>query len=334
MSKKKREMTLDESLRKQAWHGRLLNDRLRFMTSLVVPHPQFTHAVDEIAARSKRVQIQGRGSAFCVEAETGGGKTTLAETIQQTYPDIMTDELTIRRVVYFQVPPRPSSVSMSSAVLKALGDPRWFRGRADVLAQRSIHLLRECKTEIILLDNTHDIPERRTAKGVREVGNWIRDVIDHVPALFVSLGAKQGMDVFRANNQARRRSPATVHIAYFDYTTPPGISRLMRFLLELDICLPLSEMSDLSDLETAKRIGIVTNGIPDYIIKVVTEALEHAIKHGREKIVREDLHAAVQTLFEDACADDLNPFSVKTTLLRQLDQAGEPFEAWLEDGYV
>lgn len=334
MSKKTRKMTLNESLQKQAWHGRPLNDRLRFMTSLVVPHPQFTHAVDEIAARSKRVQIQEKGNAFCVEAETGGGKTTLAEIIQQAYPDIVTDELTIRRVVYFQVPPRPSSVSMSSSVLKALGDPRWFRGRADVLAQRSIHLLRECKTEIILLDNTHDIPERRTAKGVREVGNWIRDVIDHVPALFVSLGAKQGMDVFRANNQARRRSPATVHIAYFDYTTPSGISRLMRFLLELDICLPLSEMSGLSDLETAKRIGVVTNGIPDYIVKIVTEALEQAIKHGREKIVWEDLRAAVETLFEDACADDLNPFSDKTTLLRQLDQAGEPFEAWLEDGYV
>lgn len=333
MSKKKREITPEERCRKQAWCGRPLQDRLKFMASLAVPHPQFTHARDEIIERSRGIIMQDKGSAFCVEAESGGGKTTLAETIQETFPDIVTDELTIRRVVYFKVPPRPSSASMSSAVLEALGDPRWEKDKVNVRAKRAIHLLQECKTEIILLDNTHDIPERRTAKGVREVGNWIRDVIDDVPALFVSLGAKQGVDVFKANNQLRRRSSATVHIAYFDYTTPTGISRLMRFLLELDIRLPLSEMSDLSAIDTAKRIGIASNGIPDYIVKIVTEALKCSIKQDRETIAWEDLHAGVKKLFEDNCLDSLNPFSSGAAVLRQLDKAGEPFEAWLEDGY-
>lgn len=250
------------------------------------------------------------------------------------YPDIVTDELTIRRVVHFAVPPRPSSVSMSSAILEALGDPLWDKGRVDVLEKRAIRLLKGCQTEIILLDNTHDIPERRAAKGVREVGNWIRTIIDRVPALFVSLGAKQGKEVFRANNQARRRGPARVSIAYFDYRTPTGLSRLMRFLLELDICLPLSEMCNLSALNTAKRIGIASNGIPDYIVKIVTEALEFAVKQHREQIVWEDLYIGVKKLFEDNCLDNLNPFSPDIKELRQLNREGEPFEAWLEDGYV
>jgi len=334
MSKKKREITQEELEKKRAWQGQPLDQRLKYMASLVVPHPQFKHAIDEITARCARVNRQEKGAAFSVIADTGGGKTTLAETIQRKYPDIEADDRTIRRVVYFSTPPRPSSVSMSSAVLKAMGDPRWEKGRADVLAKRAIHLLRECKTEIVLLDNTHDIPERRTEKGVREVGNWIRDVVDQVPALFVSLGAKQGMDVLKANSQVRRRSPAAIHIAYFDYQTKSGISRLLRFLLELDIRLPMYELSDLSDLDTAKRIGIATNGIPDYIIKLVTEAIEHATNHQRERITREDLEAGVVKLFADCCADELNPFSPESSLLRQLDQSGEPFEAWLDDGYV
>lgn len=334
MSKQKREITPKELSCKQAWQGRPVEQRIKFMTSLVVPHPQFKHAIDGIVARRRRVQIQEKGRAFCVESETGGGKTTLAETIQRMYPDIETDDRTIRRVVYFSTPPRPSSASMSSAVLKALGDPLWAKGRTDVLAKRTIHLLRECKTEILLLDNTHDIPERRAEKGVREVGNWIRDIVDQVPALFVSLGARQGVDVLRANNQTRRRSPGIVHIAYFDYTTRNGISRLLRFLLELDIRLPLSEMSGLSDFDTAKRIGIATNGIPDYIIKLVTEALEHAVERQREMITWEDLRVGVARLFEDSCPDDLNPFSSDSKVLRQLNKAGEPFEAWLDDGYA
>lgn len=334
MSKKTREITQEELNAKLVWQGQPVADRLKYMASLVVPHPQFKHAIDEINARRIKVMHQEKGSAISVIAETGGGKTTLAETIQQKYPDIETDERTIRRVVYFSTPPRPSTVSMSSAVLKALGDPRWEKGRADVLAKRAIHLLRECKTEIVLLDNTHDIPERRTEKGVREVGNWIRDVIDQVPALFVSLGAKQGMDVFKANSQARRRSPAAVKIDYFDYQTSEGMGRFLRFLLELDIRLPLSEMSELSALETAKRIGVATNGIPDFIIKLVTGAIEHACSDRREKLTDEDMRKGVTKLYEDCCSEDLNPFSPDSASLRQLDRAGEPFEAWLEDGYV
>jgi hypothetical protein len=334
VSKKIREITPDELNRKRAWQGRSLKDRLEHIVTIVVPHPQFTHAVNEIVARRHRVITQKMGGAFCVIAATGGGKTTLAETIQHMFPDIETDDRTIRRVVYFSVPPRPSSVSMSSATLKALGDPRWEKGRADVLAYRAIHLLKECKTEIILLDNTHDIPERRTLKGVREVGNWIRDIIDQVPALFVSIGAEQGMDVFRANSQTRRRSPAAVHIAYFDFQTPQGMSRFRRFLFELDLRLPVSEMSNLSDFETAKRIGLITNGIPDYIIKLLSEAIEHALKNNRENIAWEDLRAGVAELFEECCSEELNPFSPNNQTLRQLDQAGEPFEDWLEDGYA
>lgn len=333
MIKKKREITPEERAQKLSWLGRSLEDRLKFMVSLVVPHPQFAHAVNEIVARSKRVMIQEKGGALSVIAATGGGKTTLANRVQEMYPDIETDDRTIRRVVYFSVPPRPSSIAMSSAVLKALGDPRWDRGRTDVLAERAIHLLKACKTEIILLDNTHDIPERRALKGVREVGNWIRDVIDRVPALFVTLGAEQGMDVFKANSQARRRSPASIHIDYFDYKTTAGRGRLLRFLLELDIRLPLAEISGLSAPGTATRIGLATNGIPDYIIKLVTGALEVAVKNKREIIIHEDFRTSVTTLFEDSCPDDLNPFSPINDDLRALDRAGEPFEDWLEDGY-
>jgi hypothetical protein len=92
-------------------------------------------------------------------------------------------------------------------------------------------------------------------------------------------------------------------------------------------------MSGLSDPGTATRIGLATNGIPDYIIKLVTGALEEAVKNKREIIIREDFRSSVTTLFEDSCTDDLNPFSPKNDDLRVLDQAGEPFEGWLEDGY-
>lgn len=320
-----------EKSAKATWVGRSLKERQLHMPKIVVMHPQFTRAVHEIHRRAERVRHQQKGGALSVVIETGGGKSTLAKLIASQRPDEHTEERTIRRCVTFCVPPRPSSVSMSSAVLRALGDPRWDRGKADVLETRAVHLLRECGTEVILIDNVHDVPERRTRKGVREVGNWIRTLIDNVPALFVSLGAEQGLDVFRANNQARRRSPAHIRVNYFDCQTNAGIARMRRFLFEVDKQLPLAEMSDISSFELTRRIWMATYGIPEYIIGLLTEALEFATRSGRESVGLSDLQLAFKKLYEDG-ATEVNPFDPNTEI-RVMDGKDEPFENWLEDGY-
>ena len=327
-----REMTDQERSAKQAWRGRSLSDRQAHMPSILVMHPQFSHSVSEIQRRVNRVVAQKKGAALYVIAETGGGKTTLADVIQTLYPDSETYEISVRRTIKFTVPPRASSATMSSAALRALGDPRWNKGRTDVTLERLTHLLKECKTEIVLIDNVHDIPERRKRKGVREVGNWIRDLIDEVPALFVTLGAKQGLEVVKSNGQARRRNPANIRIDYFDCNAKGGVARLRRLLHEIDIQLPLAELCDLGEFETMRRIWVATHGILDYIIKLMTEAMEVTIENHREVILYEDLSKGYRRLFEDGCSP-LNPFDKKITDLRLLDKEGEPFAGWLDDGF-
>jgi len=330
---KKASITLSETekLAKASWRGRSLQDRQMQLSKIVVMHPQFTKAVREIRRRAERVKHQAKGGALSIVVETGGGKSTLAKFVASQHPDEHTDERTIRRCVTFCVPPRPSSVSMSSAVLRALGDPRWNKGKTDALEERAIHLLKECRTEVIFIDNVHDVPERRARKGVREVGNWIRTLIDNVPALFVSLGAEQGLDVFKANNQARRRSPAHIRIDYFDCQTNSGIARMRRFLFEVDKQLPLAEMSEISSFDMTRRIWMATYGVPDYVIGLLTEALESAVRARRESIEVGDLQIAFKKLYEDAAAE-INPFSPNTEI-RVMNGKDEPFENWLEDGY-
>jgi hypothetical protein len=320
-----------EKLAKATWRCRSLQERQLHMSKIVVMHPQFTKAIREIHRRAERARHQGKGGALSIVVETGGGKSTLAKFVASQRPDEHTDELTIRRCVTFCVPPRPSSGSMSAAVLKALGDPRWNIGKVDLLEARAVHLLKECRTEVVFIDNVHDVPERRARKGVREVGNWIRTLIDNVPALFVSLGAEQGLDVFKANNQARRRSPAHIRIDYFDCQTSAGVARMRRFLFEVDKQLPLAEMSGISSFDITRRIGMATYGIPDYIIGLLTEALEATVKAGRESIEVGDLLHAFNKLYEDGAAE-INPFSPNAEI-RVMNGKDEPFENWLEDGY-
>ena len=76
---------------------------------------------------------------------------------------------------------------------------------------------------------------------------------------------------------------------------------------------------------------MATYGIPDYIISLLTEALESAVKGGRELIEADDLQRAFAKLYEDG-ATGSNPFSPETEI-RVLNGKDEPFENWLEDGY-
>jgi hypothetical protein len=328
---KKPLLTEAEEQAKAAWHGRSFEERQAYMPKVLVMHPQFAGAVREISRRADRAANQQKGAALSVVAPTGGGKSTLAKFVGSQRPDVHTLERTHRRCVIFTVPPKPSSISMSSALLEALGDPGWNKGKANDLEYRAIHLLIECRTEIVFIDNVHDVPERRRLKGVREVGNWVRNLIDRVPALFVSLGAEQGLDVFKANNQARRRSPAHKRIDYFECRTRDGTARMRRFLFELDKQLPLSGISDLSSFDVTRRIWMATYGIPDYIIGLITEAMELAVKAGREAIGLDDLHDAFRQLYQSA-APAGNPFDPRTAI-RVLERDGEPFEGWLNDGY-
>lgn len=316
---------------KEAWRDCSINERLAHMPEILVLHPQFAAAVREASRRVDRALTQKKGAALSIVAPTGAGKSTFANFVESRYPDEETSERTFRRTVVFTVPPKPSSSTMSSAVLEVMGDPLWNKGNALELQIRLIKLLNECGTRVVIMDNTQDIPERRKRPGVREVGNWVRTLIDKVPALFLSIGAEQGLDVFRANNQARRRSPAHMRIDYFDCRTKAGVARMRRFLSEVDLRLPLAELSSLSAFETTVRMWMATYGIQDYIMGILTEGTECAVGAKRECIQLEDLQAAFRAYFQEA-APAQNPFDPSTPI-RMLDGKDEPFEDWLNDGY-
>jgi len=336
MDSSKKYLKIPDDLKgvKEAWRKRSLSARIRHMTSIIIAHPDFDEAIKQIGRRVVVCIQQGKGDLFAIVAPTGGGKTTLANYFRDRWKDRIFDEVTWRRVCYFNVPPRPSSSSMSAALLQALGDPVPVRGRTDTraLETRAFHLLKECRTRLVLIDNTHDIPERRKHTGIREVGNWFRNAVDTVPALFVSLGEEQSLEVFKANRQARRRGPAHKRINYFvcDSEFPAETGRYFRALYEIDLRLPLADMCGLALPDFALRIHVATNGVIGLINKLLTNALPYCVREGRESLSLEDLAKGFEDLMMDA-SPRINPFGPSFEF-RPLTQPGEPFHLWLEDG--
>lgn len=319
-------------LPKDCWVNAPLEARLKHMNNeMFVPHPEMTVTMLAIKNRIKRCLQEDKGAAIFVEAPSGGGKTTLIRYFKKNMPDEVTDEETKVRVVSFSVPKVVTLKGMDTALLLALGDPKAGTGNHYDLDKRAITLLTRAGTEVIFIDNIQDIPEKRRAGGILQLGNWIRDLIDTSRRLVVLLGTKDSRTILQSNIQLMRRCPAKKVISYFNVKDPSRLKHFARFLREIDKRLPLAELSGLGEAndQTTFQIACATGGIHDYIFQILSAALSRAVSDGRERISQEDLAGAFNETFQDL-GIGLNPFLGKVKHI--LDREGEPLYGLLDSG--
>ncbi len=311
--------------RKSSWRDRPLTERAHAFTEIVVPHPSFVKICEAVNHRSSRVRLWRKSDGAVVIAPTGTGKTFLAKYIAAQRPDRDHQEGTEKPVIYFSVPSGPTLATMSKALLRGMGDPLPDKGTHNSRTERIVELLNACKTEILLVDNVHDIPEHRRLTGVRGIGNWIRDLMDAIPMLVMLLGAHSAISLSENNEQVRRRNPGQYHMPYFSVDTKEDVQIFRRFLVECDNRLPMADPSPLGDPETVIRMHCATFGVIDYVMELLGEALIIAVESNRESICLDDLKQAFDMMFADAALD--NPFK-QSFVPRRLDQPGDLFHAW------
>lgn len=322
--------SLEKGTDKEYWRGRPAEYRQRYMAeTLFIPHPAFTSAIKEIDRLARRCSNESKGKAVLVLAGSGAGKTYLSRAIHKMKPEDHSGEVSRVPVVVFSIPSSPTQRALGSALLCALKDPKYKSGSAQDLFERAIHSLREIRTEIIFIDNVHDIPERRRSSGIMQLGNWIRDLIDRSHCLVVLLGTPAAKQVIDANAQLRRRVMTLKKMDYFAIDSPKAKGRFYRFLSELDKRMPLAERSSIYEPSIAHKIFYATYGVMDYIIQLMTEAIAFAVAGAREEIVLSDLEMAFERVFGDFSAS-CNTFSVSGPE-RPLDQEGEPFHNWFDN---
>lgn len=318
-----------EPFPKATWERAPLERRLPFMNNeMFVPHPEMAVTIRAISQRMRRCLVENKGAAIFVEVPSGAGKTTLVRFFKTAMPDQVSDEETKVRVVAFSVPKVITLKQMDKALLSALGDPKAGSGTHYDLDKRSISLLRTAGTELVLIDNMQDIPEKRRAGGILQIGNWIRDLIDDSRRLVVLLGTEDSREILQSNIQLMRRCPAKRAISYFNPLDPNGLARLGRFLREIDERLPLAELSGLGDKanNTTQLFAYATGGIHDYIFQILSAAVCQAVSNGREKLTLEDLAAGYEETFQEL-SQGKNPFKDEVT--RILNQEGEPLHGLL-----
>lgn len=307
------------------WLGKSIEDRQLWRDSLFIPHPWMKHTIQGIRDKAVRVARTGRSEGVVVLGETGSGKTYMLDFLSHEFAVEPDPALyyTPRVFLVLSVPTPCSPLDFSRAVLKALGDPLWRRVRNDNASDRVRGLLIDCKVRFLAIDNFHDVPERRRARGVDQVITWVRELFDAVPAVYILVGNGEADTVINSSTQLKRRFPFQCRLQYQGVQTEKQTHEFAKLLFEIARRLPLAARQSFVDDAFVGQAFFATSGIIKYLIELFDHAWPLALQRGREQLLATDFEAAFVAQHGQV-PEGCNPFAADFEP-RLLNRPGEPF---------
>lgn len=310
--------------------GKDRDSRLRWRNTMFIPHPKVSQAVKAMLDRIERTAVNGASSGIFIYGETGSGKTRLAEYLRDIVKEISepcTEHADHVPVVLVKCPEVSTRKQLALQILAAMGaaTPRKHT-YADLMHQIAT-LAGPVGLRVIIIDDLQDLLRGRTRKGVEDTAVALRDLFDRLGVTLVLLGTPESLPVIHDNLQLRKRLPYRHALPYFDVTNTAESLQFKKLIHELERWLPLAESSDLTSSEMLVRLLKASNGIFQYLLDLLDQAVVEACKEGQESLTVKHLERAFDWVYGNSFSS-ANPFSVEKNALRSLNKVGEPFHGW------
>ena len=292
----------------------------------IVEHPSFREALKKIADLHQRGLQAKVAGGLLITGQTGAGKTTLIEFYRDHFPHHNETDRTIISVLVVTTPESPTVKSLAEAILIALGDPAATSGTAENKTRRIFKYLKECRVELIIVDEFQHFYDSKKVSQARKVTDWLKNLFNIASVPVVLVGLPRSVMVIRMNPQLKRRFSSPFYLKPFGFKTQYEIRDFRGVLKIINNDLPL-ESPELHERNLAKRFFYASCGLFDYIAKIIDRAVLIAGEQKQNRLSLEHFSAAfIDEVWRDA-PKELNPFNEKTKF-RPLTKIGEPFEIW------
>lgn len=294
-------MTLDEKL---ALTEGIFIKHVRFKR--ILKRVEYCHRFSKIASEPKNLFIKGL---------SGTGKTTFGEYYASLFQAYDLEEGTIVPVLYVSLTSPAKEKSMVMDLLKGIGDPLFDKGSQIDMTHRLIKLIKECKVELIIIDEFQHLIDRDTEIILMNSANWIKDLIRKTKVPVVLIGMPWSDKILRANSQLRGRFSSSETLEPFRWLTKDQRNEFKIFLKLVEKMLPLKERSYLYSEEMSFPLFCACNGLLRPLMKVIRRATGIALDNGIEKLNLDFLAQAYDEEIADIDPVKGNPFRTKRELL-------------------
>lgn len=289
-------------------------DKVAYVDHLVIVYPYMNEILNKIDECKNRRNFREPECMFLC-GERRSGKNTIIEQFSKKYPDIITDEVTIKPILYCRVPSPAYTGGLISALLDAIGDPFYYKtSTIQKNTKRLKDLLKICQVEMIILDEFQHLIDSKRQKVILESSDWFKNLISdtRIPVLFA--GLPDAEKIFIENSQLGDRVLNRRKIAPFSIN-----DKTFRIILDrFDSALPFEHKSSLTQSGMWEKIYIATNGVMGYIKILLKEGTDLALKAGKTGLDNEILFNAYSNHLSHTCID--NPFSPTYNVKKNLKQ--------------
>lgn len=211
--------------------------------------------------------------------DPNNGKTTIVRRFGdlQSKDQDSVDGEPIVPVVLVEAPPTPDVKSFYAAIINRFFSP--YRATDPVLKLRNhaIHLLRECRTRLLVIDEFHSMLTG-TAIKQREIMNVIKALCNESGIPIVGVGTRDAVRILHTDPQ---------HASRFDVVELPAWkldADFQRLLVAFERMLPLRHPSGLSRPELARDLFAISSGNLGDLHKLLVACATKAIDSGKEAI--------------------------------------------------
>lgn len=290
----------------------------------IIEHSAFQKCLSEIAALHKQYFERGKGRCAAIVGQSGSGKSELIRRYCEYFPVEERDGFDKMPVLVVQTPAKPTLKNLSEAFIRAFGIPTVLHATETRITTRILQLLDDHEVQLIAIDEFQHFVDHSPA-ATKEVTDWIKALGTACGRPIVVLGLPRCLQIIRRNVQMRRRFSRILTVTPFSADSAEAWQEFRAVLRDLHRRTPVKALP-FHEPGTAKRFLAASEGLMDYLIRIIETAVEIAVAK-RKPVDLLTLAAAFESEIWPGCPKKLNPFLAEGDL-RSLRKGGEPFELW------
>lgn len=264
-----------------------------------IPYARATEVLNEMVGLLNHPQTNRMPNLLLV-GRSNNGKTEILKEFRRRYPaeERLHEDSIYVPVLYVECPPGPNDGMFLDKALRTLGvDPKSCPGTSDKIEALSMQMVK-VKTKVLLLDELNSVLAGSVTKQLLLL-TIIKYLSNQTKISIVAAGTVDALQAVATDAQLESRFPVRPLKRWRN--ADPDFRQL---LASFEYILPLQKSSNLSQLQMARLIYGLSEGVIGGVATLIRDSAVMAIQSGEEAIT-EDIVQRCAALGKPS-QDDLN----------------------------